>query len=320
MKKKDEGLDAVQKIGCGGLASAIAKTSVAPFERIKLLLQTQRLVPGHQLYRGVHDAILRIPGEQGFFSLWRGNAMNVSRIVPTYALRFTLADKYRDIVSVGAPKDTQLSLLRQMAAAALSGFTTVLVTFPLDLMRTRVSSLVEANSGGRHSVGFLSTGRGIVSREGWRGLYRGATISAVEITPYVAITIGGYNYMNARLARDGKPVLWWSKLTIGWVLGLTGSLVCYPLDTLKRHLMLQGTKGFEGSVTASKTAASAAEAMPFSIAVVRHIATYAADMYRQGGIRVFYHGVLVNALKSAPAASLTFVLNDYFRGVVTSRS
>ena len=77
-------------LASGGLASAIAKTVVAPFERVKLLLQTQTLVPGHQPYKSALDAFIRIPREQGVLSFWRGNTMNVSRIVPSYALRFSL--------------------------------------------------------------------------------------------------------------------------------------------------------------------------------------------------------------------------------------
>jgi hypothetical protein len=33
----------------------------------------------------------RIPAEQGVLAYWRGNMTNVSRVVPTYALRWALA-------------------------------------------------------------------------------------------------------------------------------------------------------------------------------------------------------------------------------------
>ena len=85
------------QLASGGLASAIAKTCVAPFDRTKILLQTSDVIakstPGHRSYTGVFDAFRRIPQEQGLSSFWRGNLTNCSRVVPTYALRFTFFDR-----------------------------------------------------------------------------------------------------------------------------------------------------------------------------------------------------------------------------------
>lgn len=67
------------------------------------------------------------------------------------------------------------------------------------------------------------------------------------------------------------------------------------MDTLKRRVMLDGTVGFG------------------STAKGRGTIGYAAHMLRTEGLGAFYRGCLVNAFKSAPAASLTFVLNDTLR-------
>ena len=42
-------------------------------------------------------------------------------------------------------------------------------------------------------------------------------------------------------------------------------------------------------------------------------------MAREDGVRAFYRGCLLNAFKSAPAASLTFYLNDALRDLVFAR-
>lgn len=129
----------------GGVASATAKTIVAPFERIRLLLQTQSIIKHHTTpYRGLGDALRRIPREQGLVALWRGNTPNVVRIIPTYALRFGLFDMYRTLthryVRVGGRDAWWGDVLRQMVCGGLSGLTTVVVTHPLDLIRTRLSA------------------------------------------------------------------------------------------------------------------------------------------------------------------------------------
>ena len=57
----------------GGVAGGIAKTVVAPIERVKLILQTQDVsaqIAHDQRYKGIFDAFRRIPKEQGMSSLW----------------------------------------------------------------------------------------------------------------------------------------------------------------------------------------------------------------------------------------------------------
>ena len=67
----------------GGIAAAISKTAVAPIERVKLLLQVQDVshtIAVEQRYKGIIDAFVRIPKEQGFISLWRGILTNILRL------------------------------------------------------------------------------------------------------------------------------------------------------------------------------------------------------------------------------------------------
>lgn len=188
--------------------------TVAPFERIRLLLQTQSLIPGHaKPYNGLFDALQRIPREQGITSLWRGNVPNLLRIVPTYGVRFTLFDYFQSIASLGLQKGEPLSLPRQMASGALSGLVTCVVTYPLDLARTRMSATaasldaaaasqaassesVAAAMGGKAATSapekITTAGalRAVVRTEGFLGLYRGLFVSVLEITPYLAISLG----------------------------------------------------------------------------------------------------------------------------------
>lgn len=52
----------------GGVAAAVSKTTVAPIERVKLLLQVQassKQIRADQQYKGMIDCFVRIPREQG---------------------------------------------------------------------------------------------------------------------------------------------------------------------------------------------------------------------------------------------------------------
>jgi hypothetical protein len=135
---------------------------------------------------------------------------------------------------------------------------------------------------------------------GLRGHYRGLLVSLLEISPYTALTMGGYEYFKRWLpGQPGSTTEWkvtLQKAAVGWASGLAGSLLCYPLDTVKRQLMLDGSKGFQSKYGGSM------------ISCVRML-------YREAGLRAFYGGGMFNALKSAPAAGLTLVMNDLFRSL-----
>ncbi|TKR81253.1 hypothetical protein L596_015155 [Steinernema carpocapsae] len=66
----------------GATVAVVAKTVVAPVERVKLILQlqsAQATISSDKRYKGVVDCFLRVPKEQGFFSFWRGNFVNILR-------------------------------------------------------------------------------------------------------------------------------------------------------------------------------------------------------------------------------------------------
>eukprot|EP00940_MAST-03C_sp_MAST-3C-sp2_P002558 g2558.t1 len=281
---------------CGGLASAISKTCFAPAERVKLVLQNQNMIKGSFMrgpYTNVVDAFMRIGSDQGVLSFWKGNGANLMRIVPTYALRFTLFDYFKDLVAVfGGDRN---SPWQKMSAGALSGFVTVSVTYPLDLLRTHLSASPGPSKRVWWRVGGLATA--IVRRNGiFGGLYKGFFMSAMEITPYLAITLGGYDFLKSSLSKGDDSALGVpASVAIGWVSGLLGSLTCYPMDTVKRQLMLDGGgKEFESKYDGS-------------------VRKCVGSLMRNGGLRAFYRGCLLNALKSAPATAMTFVLNDKIR-------
>ena len=82
----------------GGGSAALARTLVAPIDRCKLLLQNQhaqRTIDPADRYRGIGDAFRRVVREQGVWALWRGNAVNVARILPIQALNFAFKDIFK---------------------------------------------------------------------------------------------------------------------------------------------------------------------------------------------------------------------------------
>lgn len=80
---------AYRNLIAGAIAGAVSRTFTAPFDRLKTVMQALgsrkqiRIVGGFQ----------HMLNEGGFLSLWRGNGMNVLKITPEAALKFTFYEE-----------------------------------------------------------------------------------------------------------------------------------------------------------------------------------------------------------------------------------
>lgn len=74
----------------GGVSAAVSKTSAAPIERVKLLIQNQdEMIKQGRLsepYKGVVECFKRTIADEGVGALWRGNLANVIRYFPTQVI------------------------------------------------------------------------------------------------------------------------------------------------------------------------------------------------------------------------------------------
>ncbi len=119
---------------------------MAPIERVKLVLQVQHVnkeqIPEDKQYKGLMDALKRIPAEQGVASLWRGNLANVIRYFPTQALNFAFKDTYKKMFLSGVDKKTQFwrFFMGNLASGGAAGATSLLFVYPLDFARTRLAA------------------------------------------------------------------------------------------------------------------------------------------------------------------------------------
>lgn len=83
----------LSSLAAGGIAGAVSKTTTAPLDRIKVLLQVQSNLIGKDM--SFWSKIYSVYQEGGIISFWRGNFTNVVKIVPESALIFTLFDLFQ---------------------------------------------------------------------------------------------------------------------------------------------------------------------------------------------------------------------------------
>lgn len=134
-----------------GFSGVLAKTVVAPIERVKLLLQTQAVnarISQTKTYSGGIACLKDLIEKEGVLALWRGNTANVIRYFPNQAFNFALKDKFRRFLGVSTSPGSEGKQNMQMAivmwnnviAGSAAGATTSVLTYPLDMARTRLAT------------------------------------------------------------------------------------------------------------------------------------------------------------------------------------
>lgn len=229
----------------GGVAAVIAKTSVAPVDRVKLLLQNQgEMIKRNNLkkaYNGIGDCFVRVIREEGFFHLWRGNQANAIRYFPTQAFNFAFKGYFQSIFGFSKEKDGYLKWFAgNVASGSAAGATTSLFLYHLDYARTRLATdAVESQvNTKRQFSGLLDVYKRTLNSDGFVGLYRGFGVSIMGITLYRGLYFGIYDTLKPIVLVGPFEGNFIASFALGWSVTTTSSICVYPFDTLRRRMML----------------------------------------------------------------------------------
>jgi len=292
--------DFVLDFVAGGISAAVSKTVVAPLERVKILLQIQdasKHIPKDQRYKGLGDCFSRVYREQGFFSFWRGNVVNVVRYFPTQALNFAFKDTYKKLFMDGLDKEKQFwkFFAGNLAAGGAAGATSLMIVYPLDFARTRLGADVGKAAADREFKGLADCIAKSYKADGLvRGLYPGFISSVQGIIIYRAIYFGAYD--TAKEMVD-KPSFG-TKFAIAQTVASVSVTVAYPFDTVRRRLMMmsgEGEKMYKGTMDCWRKIA------------------------KDEGMAAFYKGNFTNVLRSIGCA-LVLVLYDEIIAVLKDQT
>lgn len=273
----------------GGVSAAVSKTAVAPIERVKLLLQVQDAsssIKPEDRYNGIGDCFTRVFREQGPVAFWRGNLANVIRYFPTQALNFAFKDYYKKIFNPYDPKKQPgMFFVGNCASGGAAGATSLCVVYPLDFARTRLAADV-GSGGDREFTGLVDCLRKIFVKDGPQGLYRGFGISVVGIIAYRAAYFGMFDTGKPILFPDAKAASVFAVWFFAQIVTVTAGIISYPLDTVRRRLMMdsgRAEKMYNGTMDCF------------------------AKIARDEGTRAFFKGSLSNVIRGTGGALvLTF--------------
>jgi solute carrier family 25 (adenine nucleotide translocator) protein 4/5/6/31 len=230
----------------GGVSAAVSKTAAAPIERVKLLIQNQdEMLKSGRLatpYKGIGECFSRVISEEGFNSLWRGNLANVLRYFPTQALNFAFVGTFKKMFNQSKEKDGYLMwFLANMASGGMAGASSLLFVYSLDYARTRLANDAKSSKKGggeREFNGLIDVYRKTLASDGIAGLYRGFVVSCVGIVAYRGCYFGFYDSLKPVVLVGELKGSFMASFLLGWVVTIASGIVSYPLDTIRRRMMM----------------------------------------------------------------------------------
>lgn len=282
------GGDLFKLLFAGAGSGAITKTAIAPLERIKILFQIQGMHPELKLkYHGIVQTGVTVVKEEGLRALYKGNGANVLRIVPTYALKFAFNDTFKNMVRKPGQKQP-LSFMQMMGAGTAAGLTQITITYPLEVVRTRLC-LSEGMRQGAQYNGIIDCARTTLRTEGVRSFYKGILPTWLSGAPYVGLQMTFYD-LNQRLVAPTIGGGVGAKLVAGAMSGLIAQTITYPGDTIRRRMQTNGIGGAER--------------------IYKNDWDCVKVVFRREGIRGFYKGLAANCVRCIPGAGIQFLAYD----------
>jgi len=202
------------------------------------MLKTGRL---KEPYKGIIDCFGKVFRDEGLVQFWRGNLANVIRYFPTQALNFAFKDQIKRMFNKTKEKDGYwIWFASNLASGGLAGALSLTFVYHLDYARTRLAndakSSKKGGSGERQFNGLVDVYRKTYKTDGFQGLYRGFVVSCVGIIVYRGLYFGMFDTVTDQLGEYRKN--FFVKFFLGWAITIGAGLASYPLDTVRRRMMM----------------------------------------------------------------------------------
>lgn len=313
-------LTGLKHLFCGGVAGSVAKTVTAPLSRLTILYQVHSLVTTKEnrprYAMTMSTGITKIIERGGILSLWKGNGTSVLHRFPFSAINFYVYESMLDIMmGIHRPVENedgdssvnnggQLPAYARLISGAIAGCTGCVACYPLDLVRTRLTTELE---GKEHYKGITDAIQKIVRSEGIMGLYSGLGPTLFVAVPNFAISYTVYGSLKEYILDDdlfynlrkidsisGEESLG-LRLTLlcGAASGTLSTLLTFPFDTIRRRMQIQNLH------------VSERERMS-SVEQIRHL-------MRHEGVRGLYRGLTPELIKVIPMVGTMFTVYEYLK-------
>ncbi|KAJ7945204.1 Calcium-binding mitochondrial carrier protein like [Quillaja saponaria] len=267
----------------GGIAGAASRTTTAPLDRLKVILQVQTT------RASVMPAVKKIWQEGGLLGFFRGNGLNVVKVTPESAIKFYAYEMLKNVIGDMQGNKGDIGTSGRLLAGGMAGAVAQTAIYPMDLIKTRLQTFA-SESGKCPGLGTLT--KDIWVQEGPRAFYKGLIPSVLGIIPYAGIDLTAYETLKDLSKRyilhdsEGGPLV---QLGCGTISGALGATSVYPLQVIRTRMQAQPSN---------------------TSAAYKGMSDVFWRTLQNEGIRGFYKGLFPNLLKVVPAASITYLVYE----------
>ena len=268
----------------GGTAGALAKTCTAPLDRLKIIMQIssanqQTAAAKAAASGGLIPAFIAIGKSEGIKGYWKGNVPQVIRILPYSTAMLNSYEFYKQQFGGDQYRETgKLPVSSRLMSGALAACTATLVTYPLDIIRLRLS--VDPNM-----TTMTQVCKAIVKEEGAKAFFKGLPATCLSISPYSALNFCMFDLIKKAIPGEETAQ---TVATASFIATMLASGTCYPLDTIRRQMQLKSSS-YANVFDAGK-------------------AILARD-----GVGGMFRGFVPNVIKNAPNKSVQLTTFDVFK-------
>ncbi|XP_037682421.1 calcium-binding mitochondrial carrier protein SCaMC-1 isoform X3 [Choloepus didactylus] len=270
-----------RQLSAGGIAGAVSRTSTAPLDRLKVMMQ----VHGSKSNMNIVGGFRQMVKEGGIRSLWRGNGINVIKIAPETAVKFWAYEQYKKLLTEEGQK---VGTFERFISGSMAGATAQTFIYPMEVIKTRLA----VGKTGQYS-GIFDCAKKILKREGLGAFYKGYIPNLLGIIPYAGIDLAVYELLKSHwlenFAKDtvnpGVVVL----LGCGALSSTCGQLASYPLALVRTRMQAQAM--VEGAPQLNM------------VGLFRRILA-------KEGLTGLYRGITPNFMKVLPAVGISYVVYE----------
>jgi len=339
----------IRNLLAGGIAGMVAKSIVAPIDRIKILYQVTSI----RFYlRDIPKVANIIVQKEGLCALWKGNIATMIRVFPYSGIQFMVFDRCKffflsrnELLTTNNSGRFRnkwgLSPLQSLMAGSFAGALSVICTYPLDLIRAQLAVLkTTKNEKKNRTKGFLDVLMINYRKGGAGGLFRGITPTLVGILPYsgIAFTINeqAKRQIYHITGRDPSTV---ERMQCGAVSGLFAQSMTYPLEVTRRRMQTIGIvtmKGEHGVIsifengTLTNNSKNGNKKIILSTKILNQSRSHInkklpstlktmEEILKEQGFRGFFKGVSMNWLKGPLAFSISFTVFDIMQNLMETK-
>lgn len=257
----------------GMVSALISRTAASPLDVLKTLAQVS------ESGGSVSEHFAKIMKEDGIKGLWRGNAAGCIRYVPQKGIQ-NYVQPYMRWAIHGSERPTQLQTI---AVGSLTAMISQGLTYPLDVVRTRVTVNPQKYKG------FLGTFATMISEEGPGSLFAGILPTFYGIVPWEGgryfAQVNIENFMKDRITNGAKLTTLQVAVKDGMA-ATFGQVLSYPFEVVRKRMMVKGEtkRAYNGTFHALSSIA------------------------QNEGIPGLYRGFSINLIRVVPMQSLEGVL------------